>query len=234
MMMRSLALPAREEEQMDAADLAPETYSRVLTDLASVNRWTMATRPTIRFLARALGDRRSFTLLDVGFGDGDMLRAIAIWAARRGIVAKLTGVDLNPKSKTVAEAKTAAHFEIRYRTGDYREYADEKPDFIISSLVTHHMDTKQRIAFLRDMHAKARIGWYVNDLHRHRLAYLGFPVLARLMRWHRIVRQDGRLSIARSFRRAEWWDDIRLAGIDPARVKVVRQFPFRLCVEHIR
>jgi 2-polyprenyl-3-methyl-5-hydroxy-6-metoxy-1,4-benzoquinol methylase len=232
--MRSLAHPAQEEEQMDAADLAPETYARVLADLASVNRWTMATRPTIGFLARALGDRRSFTLLDVGFGDGDMLRAIARWAARRGIAARLTGVDLNPKSKAVAEAKTAAHTDIRYVTGDYLEPAEQQPDFIISSLVTHHMDTLQRVAFLRVMQEKARIGWFVNDLHRHRFAYLGFPMLAQLMGWHRIVRQDGQLSIARSFRRAEWFGDIALAGIDPATIRIVRRFPFRLCVEHLR
>jgi 2-polyprenyl-3-methyl-5-hydroxy-6-metoxy-1,4-benzoquinol methylase len=232
--MRSLTHPAQEDEQMDAADLAPETYARVLSDLANVNRWTMATRPTIGFLARALGDRRSFTLLDVGFGDGDMLRAIARWAERRGIAAKLTGVDLNPKSEAIARSKTSAHFDIRYATGDYADLADEGPDFIISSLVAHHMDVAQRIAFLRHMQAKARVGWYVNDLHRHRLAYLGFPILARLMGWHAVVRQDGQLSIARSFRRAEWWDEVRLAGIDPATIRVARCFPFRLCVEHIR
>jgi len=232
--MRSLAFPAREEEQMDAADLAPEIYARVLTDLASVNRWTMATRPTIGFLTRAIGDRRSFSLLDVGFGDGDMLRAIAVWSERRGIAARLTGVDLNPKSKAVAAAKTPARFDIRYMTGDYLEYADDGPDFIISSLVTHHMDIQQRAAFLRFMQMTARIGWFVNDLHRHRFAYLGFPILARLMGWHRIVREDGQLSIARSFRQADWWNDIKLAGIDPATVRVVRHFPFRLCVEHLR
>src|SRR5215207_7034494 len=112
--MRSLAHLAQEEEQMDAADLDPATYGKVLTDLASVNRWTMATRPTIGFLARALGERRSFTLLDVGFGDGDMLRVIARWAERRGISAKPTGIDLNPKSAFVAEAKTPPRFDIRY------------------------------------------------------------------------------------------------------------------------
>ncbi|TAK09868.1 MAG: methyltransferase type 12, partial [Rhizorhabdus sp.] len=37
--MRALDQPAQEEEQMDAADLDPVTYSRVLTDLAEVNRW---------------------------------------------------------------------------------------------------------------------------------------------------------------------------------------------------
>lgn len=219
---------------MDAADLDPAVYAQVLTDLASVNRWTMAARPTIAFLARALGGRRRFTLLDVGFGDGDMLRAIARWAERHGIEAVLTGVDLNPKSAIAAAAKTPDRFAIHYATGDYADLADEEPDFIVSSLVTHHMDRDQRTAFLRTMQAKARIGWFVNDLHRHILSYLGFPLLARLMCWHRIVREDGQLSIARSFRRSEWQADIVQAGIDPATVRIVRRFPFRLCVEHRR
>jgi len=230
--MRSLAARAEQDEQMDAADLDPAVYARVLTDLASVNRWTLARRPTIDFLKRAIGDRRSFSLLDVGFGDGDMLRAIANWAEKNGIAATLTGVDLNPKSAAVAEAKTPARFAINYLTGDYRPLAEDRPDFIISSLVTHHMTAEERIAFLRVMDANTRIGWFVNDLHRHRFAYAGFPLLARIMGWHRIVREDGTLSIARAYRPAEWPPTLAEAGVSEARV--VRRFPFRLCVERLR
>ncbi len=57
-------------------------------------------------------------------------------------------------------------------------------------------------------------GWMVNDIHRGAFAYYGFPLLARLMRWHRIVREDGRLSIARGFRRADWRKLIDESGID--------------------
>jgi 2-polyprenyl-3-methyl-5-hydroxy-6-metoxy-1,4-benzoquinol methylase len=227
--MRSLAHRAEQDEQMDAADLDPATYARILTDLARVNWWTMAPRPTLAFLAKAIGDRRRFSLLDVGFGDGDMLRTIARWAQRRGIDADLTGVDLNPRSAGVARAKTPAGMNIRYITGDYRDHADGQ-DLIVSSLVTHHMDDPERIGFLRDMDRQARIGWFVNDLHRHLFAYLGFPVLARLMGWHRIVREDGQLSIARSFRPAEWRAMVAAAGLDPATVEIARRLPFRLCV----
>jgi len=52
------------------------------------------------------------------------------------------------------------------------------------------------------------------------------------MRWHPIVRHDGRLSIARSYRPAEWPPLLSEAGIKGARV--FRAFPFRLCVEKIR
>lgn len=123
---------------------------------------------------------------------------------------------------------------IDYRTGDYAGLAGEGFDVIVSSLVAHHMDDGELSAFLRFMEREARLGWLVNDLHRHRLAHIGFPWLARLMRWHRIVREDGTLSIARAFRPAEWADILAQAGIDRHAAKVVRRFPFRLCVERLR
>ncbi len=231
--MRSLSHPAVEDEQMDAADLDPAVYAAVLADLASVNRWTLSARPTIAFIARAVSKRTSFSLLDVGFGDGDMLRAIARWAGRRGIVARLTGVDLNPRSEAVARAATPADMPIDYRTGDYLDLAREGFDLIISSLVAHHMSHDQLLTFLRTMEATAQRGWHINDLHRHRLAHAGFPLLARIMRWHRIVREDGQLSIARSLRPAEWPPLLDAAGIG-AEARVMRRFPFRICVERLR
>ncbi|TZG28112.1 methyltransferase domain-containing protein [Sphingomonas montanisoli] len=217
---------------MDAADLDPAEYARVLTDLAKVNWWTMAARPTLAFLDRAVGDRRRFTLLDVGFGDGDMLRAIARWAAKRGIEANLIGVDLNPKSEGIARAATPDAMPIRYLTGDYRDHIGAT-DLIVSSLVTHHMSDDERIDFLRTMDGAARVGWFVNDIHRHCLPYLGYPILARIMGWHRIVREDGQLSIARGFRPPEWHAMIAAAGLDPSTVSVERHVPFRLCVARL-
>ena len=40
-------------------------------------------------------------------------------------------------------------------------------DFVISSLVAHHMTDGQLRAFLRFMEENSTEGWLVNDLHRH-------------------------------------------------------------------
>ena len=225
--VRSLA-----EEMMDDRALDLATYSAVLRDLARVNTVTLARRPTLGFLDRALGGARQFRLLDVGFGDGDMLRRISRWATRRGIDAELVGIDLNPRSETVARAATPAGMTIDWRTGDYADQASEPWDVVVSSLVAHHMTHAQLIGFLRFMDTHAKRGWFVNDLHRHGFAHTGFPLLATLMRWHPIVRHDGQLSIARSYRPAEWPAILAEAEITNARV--FRAFPFRLCVETIR
>ena len=226
----SLAVRTHAEEQMDADDLPAETYAEVIGDLARANWWTMAARPTLSFVRRATKGR-PFRLLDVGFGHGDMLRTIARHAAQQKVKCELVGVDLNPRSEPAARAATPLDMPIRYVTGDYADLAGEPWDLIVSSLVAHHMTHDQLIAFLRFMEAHARMGWLVNDLHRHPLPHFGFPILARLMGWHRIVREDGTLSIARSYRPHEWPPILAEAGVSG---RVYRAFPFRLCVEKLR
>ncbi len=229
--MRPLKQRARDEEQMDDPSLDPKVYDEVLKGLGRVNSWTLAARPTLSFLARATRRFDGFSLLDVGYGDGGILRAVAKWARRRGLDARLTGVDLNPKSEAVARAKTPADIPIDYRTGDYSGLGPF--DFVISSLVAHHMTDGQLRRFLRWMESNSDRGWFVNDLHRHGLAYYGYPLLAALLGVHRIVREDGRLSIARSFRPGDWRAILAGAGLADG-VRVRRYFPFRLCVERLR
>ena len=220
------------EELMDDPSLPADTYFAVVADLAQVNRVTMAYRPTLAFLAEALGSRTEFSVLDVGYGHGDMLRQIAKWAQANGKSAELAGVDLNPSSEPVARASNGSGTAINYLTGDYQSLAGERFDFIISSLVAHHMSQEQLIAFLQFMQNEAQIGWFINDLHRHGFSYLSYPLLARMMGWHPIVRQDGQTSIARSFRSEDWSALLAEARIDGARIH--REFPFRLCVSQIR
>ena len=231
--MTSLAVRSRQDEQMDAADLAPAVYEKVLHDLARVNRFTFTAWPALAFLKRAVGDAKRFRLMDVGFGDGDVLRAVARWARKRGIEAKLVGVDLNEKSVKAARDATPPDMAIDYRAGDYADQIGPF-DFVISSQVTHHMTDPQLLAFLRYMEAEARRGWLICDLHRLAFSYWGFPLLARLLMVHRIVREDGQLSIARSFRKPEWEDYLRQAEIAPEQVRIVRRFASRLCVERVR
>jgi 2-polyprenyl-3-methyl-5-hydroxy-6-metoxy-1,4-benzoquinol methylase len=219
------------EERMDAEDLPAATLAEVLHDLAQVNVVTMAARPTLGFLHRAVGATKAFRLLDVGFGDGDMLRRIARWAERRGIAADLVGIDLNPNSVPAARAHTPGTLQIDYRAGDYAALADEPWDVVVNSLVAHHMRHDQLIAYLRFVEAHATRGWFINDLHRHGFAHWGFPVLARVFGWHEIVREDGTTSIARSYRPDEWPPILAEAGVTEA--TVARVFPFRLCVERL-
>ncbi|MGR4890444.1 methyltransferase domain-containing protein [Sphingopyxis sp. LARHCG72] len=232
----SLRVPIEAEEEMDAVDLPPDRYAKVLADLSRINGLTMAPRPTLGFLdrvrARGVGER-PWRILDVGFGAGDMLARIAHWGERRGIALDLVGIDLNRKSEAVAAARLGTR--ARLITGDYRALAGQGWDIILSSLVTHHMTPAQRTEFLRFMEAEAARGWLVNDLHRRRLPFAGYPLLATLAWVDPIVRRDGQLSVGRSFRRAEWRAMLTDALPDTAgECSIFRSFPYRLCVERIR
>ncbi len=220
-------------EILDGEDVGPQTFSRVMDDLASVSRLMLAYGPTIGFLHRAtrtLPRGGTVRILDVGCGEGDLLRRIRRWSSGRGLRAQLTGIDLNPRSAVAARAKTPPAMAIDYLTGDIFDHADDA-DLVVSSLFAHHLTDAQLVGFLRWMQRHARRGWFVNDLHRHAVAYHGFGVVARAAGWHRIVRRDGQTSVARGFRASEWRELLDRAGV-AARVRWTPMF--RLCVEAIR
>jgi SAM-dependent methyltransferase len=236
--MRSFAQRSREDEMMDGPDVTPEALAACLKDLATVNTVTLARPPTLRWLARATrgmarGD--AFTLLDVGYGQGDMLRVIHAWAIRAGLKPRLSGVDLSPWSAPAARAVTDASLGIDFQVGDVFDYAPSAPvDFVVSSLVTHHMSDQLVVRFLRWMEANARRGWFINDLHRHPIAFYGFMAIAWAARWHPFVRHDGPVSVARAFQRRDWSRLLQEAGFAPGQVSVNWRFPFRICVGRIK
>ncbi|MBU6449074.1 MAG: methyltransferase domain-containing protein [Rhodospirillales bacterium] len=199
---------SRLPEAMDAPELDEAVYQRCLADLAKVNRVTLTHQASLRWLdaaTRNLPRGSRISVLDVAYGQGDLLRRIARWAKKRGFDAQLAGVDLNPRSAIAARAATTEDQQIAYYTADVFAFTpDAGTDYIVTSQFTHHLETPQIIQLLRWLETHAERGWHIADLHRHAFAYHGFPLLARLMQWHPIVRSDGQISIARGFTREEW------------------------------
>jgi SAM-dependent methyltransferase len=171
------------------------------------------------------------TILDVGYGYGDLLRRIHAWGRRRNRPVDLIGVDLNPMSEPIARAATPPGVSIDFRTGNVFDFRPERPvDFIICSQTTHHMSNDELAAFIRWMEQIATRGWFIADLHRHPIPFHFFRVLSWAAGWHRFVRHDGPISIARSFRRKDWEEILASAGLEPGTAEI-RWYPsFRLCV----
>jgi SAM-dependent methyltransferase len=221
------------DELMDTEPLDYEEFRAVLVDLARVNRLTIAHRPTLAFLDRlaaaGLPKGRPLEIVDVGSGYGDLLRAIGLWASRRGIAVSLTGVDLNPWSARAATEATPAGQPVTWVTADAFAYAPPHGiDVVVSSLFTHHLPDRLVAQFLAWMDQHARVGWFINDLHRHPVPYYFFRTWSRLAHWHRFIRHDGPVSIARAFDPADWRRLLAQAQVDPATVAIRRRFPFRL------
>jgi SAM-dependent methyltransferase len=226
-------------ELMDAADVPEADYRACLRDLETVNRLTLAYRPTLHFLdglarGRRCPNDRPLRIVDVGCGGGDMLRRIRSWAARRGLDVALTGLDRDARAIAAARAATA-DAEIDWHTGAFEDLPDVTPvDLVVSSLFCHHLDDAALLAFLRWMERRAAIGWFVNDLHRHPLPHAVFRAWSRAAGWHRFVRHDGPVSITRAFVAADWRAALRQGGLPDHTASIRWHMPFRLCVSRVR
>lgn len=221
----NLSHRSTQQERMDTDCVDFDDYSRCLRDLSRVNVVTFTHRPMLAWLAKhARGD---FSLLDIACGHGDGLRRIRA----RFPAAKLTGIDLNPWATRAAREATDPASGIDFINDDAFAYQPvRKFDFIVTSQFTHHLADEQVVAFLRWLRANAAQGWFIGDIHRHAIPYYGFPVLARLAFWHRFVREDGQVSVARAFVRAEWEALLHAAGVSEQEAFVAWHLPFRLCV----
>ncbi len=219
-----------ELENIDKGSYTPEEYEGCLVQLRHVNRW-MGDASALRRSLLAEVEReglKDFSALDVGAGSGELLRVIAAWARPRRAGVRLVGLELNERSAASIVEESGRFDEITAVRGDALRlpFADGSFDYVLSSLFTHHLRDESVCAVLREMSRVARRGIFVIDLHRHRLAYFLYTTAARLVLDNRLLREDGALSILRSFRPAELR---RLAErADVHDVEVRRRFPFRL------
>ncbi len=215
-----------------------ETLRDCLRSIASVNRLTRAYHPTLHWLGHVYSvlPRQAFPLhiVDVGCGYGDMLRKIHRWAEDRNLPVQLTGIDLNPHAVRAAREITMPG-TVTYLAGDAFGFRPpEGIDIVISSLMTHHLENGQVTDFLDWMESTARLGWFINDLHREPVPYHAFRFFSRFTRWHPFVKHDGPVSILRSFRRDDWVALCRAAAL-PDKAYLIREyFPARLCVARLR
>ncbi|MDQ2832279.1 MAG: methyltransferase domain-containing protein [Acidobacteriota bacterium] len=209
-----------------------------LRDIAQVNRLTFAHRPTLAWLDRvaaASAGRRPLRIVDVGCGNGDTLRRIEGWAARRRIEVSLTGIDLNPDAIRAAHEASGGSRSIHWRVGDALCGGMEgETDVVLCSLLTHHLDDREIVQFLRRMEEVAERGWFINDLHRQPLPYHLFRLCARFARWHRFVKHDGPISVRRSFVVEDWRALCAAADLCGETVAIRECRPARLCLERIK
>jgi 2-polyprenyl-3-methyl-5-hydroxy-6-metoxy-1,4-benzoquinol methylase len=152
-------------------------------------------------------------VVEIGCGGGDNLRAIKRWAAKQNLAVSLTGIDWN--EECIAFSKSVpGNTGIRFIHADYRSATfSTKPDVIFSSLFCHHFSNIELVEQLGWMKANSKLGFFMNDLHRHPLAYYSIKWLTALFSKSYLVKNDAPLSVLRGFKRKEWEGLFRQANI---------------------
>ena len=219
-----------ELEHLDKGDYTPEEYEGCMVELRRINRFlgdTSALRHSLLEEIKRAG-LKSFSVLDVGAGSGELLRVIAGWAQEMKRNALLVGLELNARSAKAILEESAEFTSLNAVRGDALRlpFADNRFDYAICSLFTHHFKDEQVIAILRELSRVARRRIFVIDLHRHPLAYYLYTTVGHIFLHNRLIREDGALSILRGFRPQELKQLGRQAHL--AKVSVERRFPFRL------
>src|SRR6059058_86902 len=192
-----------EPENLDKGSYTPEEYEGCLVELRRVNEWlgdANALRDSLlKEIARR--DLRSFSVLDVGAGSGELLRVTAKWARETSRQAALVGLELNERTAQAILDESTGFREISSvrASGFQLPFGDDSFDYAIQSLTLHHFDDASAIKILREMARIAKRGIFVIDLNRNPVAYLFCTTIGHLFLHNRLIREDGALSILKSF-----------------------------------
>ncbi|MDT4952606.1 MAG: hypothetical protein QOJ02_744 [Acidobacteriota bacterium] len=219
-----------ELEHLDKGDYTSEEYEGCMVELRRVNRFlgdASALRHSLLAEIESEG-LKSFSVLDVGAGSGELLREAAGWALKTERKALLVGLELNARSAKATLEESQGFASISSVRGDalYLPFSDDRFDYAICSLFTHHFKDEQVVAILNELSRVARRRIFVIDLHRHPLAYYLYTTVGHLFLRNRLIREDGALSILRGFRPGELSQLASQAHL--ADISVERRFPFRL------
>jgi len=197
---------------LDRPDIPFEDIKRNMQELNFINTWLGGHAITVTGVQALVNAQSPVTICEIGCGGGDNLVAIKNWCDKKNIPAAFIGIDINPHCTEVAAERLLSNTQLI--TSDYKDVQLEKqPDIIFSSLFCHHFSDREMVKQLQWMKTNARLGFFINDLHRHRVAYYSIKVLTTLFSNSYLVKHDAPLSVARGFTREEWLQFFNIAGI---------------------
>lgn len=221
-----------ELEMMDYPIEDKEVLFSNLRELELINKLTGGPHLTFKFLERILkGSSGTVTIVDIGFGAGDMMQYIFDNAHKLPVKIKLVGVDLMQEAEEYFNKYHAAISDkVTIHICDYQQYFDDggECDIAIAGLFTHHLTDDQLVTFFSLVNKYAKIGAVVNDLHRHPIAYYGIKIPTQLLSKSKFTKNDAPLSVLRGFRKQELVDALVKAGVK--KYDVSWQWAFRYLI----
>ena len=193
-------------ELLDEAVIPTQDLYLNLRELNTINTYLGGHAVTLNGMASfGLLTHQTYTLLDIGCGGGDNLKSIAEWGRKNKLNLQLVGVDLKADCIAFAQKHCANYPEISFVCMDYKTYLQNHThyDIIITALFCHHFKEKALEELFVYMQQKSKIGFLINDLHRHPLAYYSIKWLTQIFSSSYLVKNDACLSVRRGFSLAE-------------------------------
>lgn len=219
--MPNLTHRSYQAELIDDLNLSNEALAQNLRELAFINKWLGGNQLTINGLNELLKQKNiaisdNIHIWDIGCGGGDMLQLMSNWAKKKGLNASFVGLDANPFMIDYSKKNLGEQQNLRFIVGDAfaeNQYKNEKIDIASLTLFCHHFTEDQLVLLFSVLAKSCKIGFVVNDLHRHPIAYHSISWLTAIFSKSYLVKNDARLSVWRGFKRAELEEILRKANI---------------------
>lgn len=192
-----------QKELMDFAEnYSDELMARTYREINFINKYLLGDYFILRDVARMAraSGRRELTVIDLGCGNGDLLRKIQHHLGSKGYT--ITAVGYDPYLSTTGGTADEAH--ALYLYDDWAQLtAAHTIDITVTSLTLHHLYGEELAEALQRLQATPRIGFVISDLVRSKVAYYIIKVLTALFSRSILVKNDACLSVWRGFSRTD-------------------------------
>jgi 2-polyprenyl-3-methyl-5-hydroxy-6-metoxy-1,4-benzoquinol methylase len=195
-------------EIMDDFALDGEVLKNALDKIAKINQLLGGNKLTIQgiqYLINKTPDTNEIVIIDIGCGNGDMLREIANYGKSVTINFRLIGIDANNFTIEHAKKLSVDYPNISFECQDVFDevFAKIKYDIALCTLTLHHFKDAEIVQLVTVFNDNSRIGIVINDLQRSALAYRLFQIVCFIFRLNSMSRNDGLVSILRGFKKSE-------------------------------
>jgi SAM-dependent methyltransferase len=219
-------------ELLDYPEIPAADIERNMLELEIINRKLGGHKITLQGFLRLYANQPQLHVCEIGCGGGDNGMAIGKRLKAKDIDLTYTGIDINPDCIRFAKKRkwqTPSYFLV----SDYKKvHFDLPPDILFCSLFCHHFKNEELIEMFRWMYDNSNLGFFVNDLHRHPLAYHSIRLLTSLFSNSYLVKHDAPLSVLRGFKKRELEDLLRRAGISHFIIRWKWAFRWLIVVQH--
>lgn len=198
-------------EIMDDFAMEGEVLREALDKIAKINQLLGGNKLTllgVKALLAKVPNRGEITIVDVGCGNGDMLRNLADYGVKNNLNLNLIGIDANNFTSNHALKLSQNYPNISYRCEDIfdKPFRELKYDIALCTLTLHHFKEEEILDIMTVFHTNAALGVVINDLQRSSLAYRLFQSLCFVFQLNAMSREDGLISILRGFKRKDLID----------------------------